>query len=847
MSQFIAGVPCQDDLAQPRLEEVLTTAELARRPSRPPNYEAECRALTALVAVMADSPGEVLQRLVDCACQLTGAGSAGMSLLDSDGGERSFRWAATSGELFPLTGSRLPRDFSPCGVVLDRNATQLMTEPRRFYPYIGDIRPQVCEVLLVPFHRGEKPIGTVWVVSHSQEKRFDAEDARLVSSLSRFASAAAQTLSSLAEMTRSKEALRDSEDRYRQLVQLSPDAIFVNSGGTIVFANGAMVRLFGATSEQQIVGRTVGELVDANSRSVVETAIKQMAANGSSAPPVAQLWRRLDGSPLPVEAAAAPIQWHRQEAIQVVLRDESERTRADVIIQESQARFRVMADTLPQMVWVTLPDGYHEYYNRRWYEFTGVAEGSTDGEGWNGMFHPDDQEAAWTQWRHSLATGEPYEIEYRLRHHSGGYRWTLGRALPIRNEAGQIERWFGTCTDIDALKRLTDEREQLLERERVARAEAEASNLAKDRFLAVLSHELRTPLSPVVMTIPAMEMDPELPYKFREDLAMVRRNIDLEVKLIDDLLDLSRITSGKLKLQMQPVRVHEQLLHVIHSSAGDASSKRLSVRHDLQASDDRITGDPGRLQQVFWNLLRNAIKFTPEGGQIAIATRDAQENGHVVVTVRDSGVGIPPELLPRVFDAFEQGGSGTTRQFGGLGLGLAIAKAVVEMHGGTIAAASAGTGLGASFTLGFRTASSRQSTESATSKALQVERHPAAPCRVLLVEDHADTARTMARLLGSAGLSVVTAGSVASALQLAASQPFDIVVSDIGLPDATGYELMQQLKDRYATKGIALSGYGMEGDIRQSLESGFVEHVVKPVDIAHLVAVIRRVVADTTR
>jgi signal transduction histidine kinase/ActR/RegA family two-component response regulator len=431
-------------------------------------------------------------------------------------------------------------------------------------------------------------------------------------------------------------------------------------------------------------------------------------------------------------------------------------------------------------------------------------------------------------------------VQYRLRHHSGEYRWTLGRALPIRNDQGQIERWFGTCTDIDALTRLTAEREHLLERERRARADAEAANREKDKFLAVLSHELRTPLSPVVMTIPAMEMDAEMPFKFREDLAMIRRNIDLEVKLIDDLLDLSRVTSGKLRLQMQSVHVHDLLRHVIHSSMNDTLGKHLHIRHELQATNDHLMADPSRLQQVFWNLIRNAIKFTPDGGDIIVGTRDAEDEGRMLIEIKDSGVGIPPNVLPRIFDAFEQGDVRTTRQFGGLGLGLAIAKAVLEMHGGRISAASDGCDKGSVFTVELVTASTEFAAEpqpDATKESMPSAR----VCRLLLVEDHPDTARTMAKLLRSSGYDVRTAHSVASALQLAASETFDLVVSDIGLPDATGYELMEEIKARYGIRGIALSGYGMEEDTTKSRDAGFAEHVTKPVNVAHLESVITRV------
>jgi signal transduction histidine kinase/ActR/RegA family two-component response regulator len=384
------------------------------------------------------------------------------------------------------------------------------------------------------------------------------------------------------------------------------------------------------------------------------------------------------------------------------------------------------------------------------------------------------------------------------------------------------------------------ERARVARAEREARAEAEAANRAKDRFLAVLSHELRTPLSPVVMTIPAMEADGELPAKFREELAMVRRNIDLEVKLIDDLLDLSRVTSGKLRLELQGVRAHEVLRHAVRNSVPEAQGKRLEIREVLGAADDALLADPGRLQQVFWNLLRNAVKFTPEGGEIEVRTWNRAE-GQLVVEVQDSGVGIPAEVLPRVFDAFEQGDVRMTRQFGGLGLGLAIAKAVVEMHGGTIRAASEGVGRGATFSVELQTSAAPKRAElPAPQEGTRVA--AAQATRVLLAEDHPDTARTMARLLAALGFEVKAANSVAGALALAAGERFDVMVSDIGLPDGTGYELMEQIRRRHGMKGIALSGYGMEEDVRRSREAGFSEHMVKPINVASLEGVLRRVV-----
>jgi signal transduction histidine kinase len=382
------------------------------------------------------------------------------------------------------------------------------------------------------------------------------------------------------------------------------------------------------------------------------------------------------------------------------------------------------------------------------------------------------------------------------------------------------------------------EQQRAAEAVRAARDEAEAANRAKDQFLAVLSHELRTPLSPVVMTIGAMEDDPDLPPRLREDVAMVRRNIDLETKLIDDLLDVSRVITGKLRLRAEQVALHDVLRHVLEVCEMDRASKRLEVVTELRAAADRVTGDPARLEQVFWNLLKNAIKFTPEGRRIVVRTANP-EGGRVRVEVVDHGVGIDPTALPRLFNAFEQGNAAVTHQFGGLGLGLAISKAVVDLHGGTIRAESSGPGAGSTFVVELAgSVPAADGEQPPTASKSSNGRKP----RVLLVEDHADTAKALSRLLKNSGYPVTTAATVADALQLADAHPFDLVVSDIGLPDATGYDLMRTLRDRHGIKGIALSGYGLDEDMRRSREAGFLDHLTKPINLPQLEAVIHRVI-----
>jgi CheY-like chemotaxis protein len=371
----------------------------------------------------------------------------------------------------------------------------------------------------------------------------------------------------------------------------------------------------------------------------------------------------------------------------------------------------------------------------------------------------------------------------------------------------------------------------------VAMAAAGAPHRSKDRFLAVLSHELRTPLTPVLMTVAARQNDPELSPDVREDIDMIRRNVELETKLIDDLLDLSRITSGKLRLNPQAVDLNDAVRHVCGICRGQILEKgiRLECTFDAQACE--VTADPARLQQVLWNVIKNAAKFTAEGGEIQVMT---ERLGHdrATVRVRDNGAGIAPQMLPRIFDAFEQGSPGVTRQFGGLGLGLAISKALIELHAGAIRAQSDGVGKGSVFTIELPMrvpAPHLQPRKSDDGTA-----RDSSKLRLLVVEDHPDTAAILSKLLNAAGYSVKTANSAANALSMAATEAFDLLISDIGLPDATGYELMQQLRRQYAMRGIAMSGYGMDDDIRRSRDAGFAEHLVKPINLTQLHDAIKR-------
>jgi PAS domain S-box-containing protein len=856
-------------------------------------------------------------------------------------------------------------------------------------------------------------------------------------------------------------------------------------------------------------------------------------------------------------------------------RERQYRVRADErMLRESEAQFRLLADSMPQMVWVTRPDGFHEYYNRRWYEFTGVPDGSTDGEGWSGMFHPDDQGRAWAAWRRSLATGEPYEVEYRLRHHTGEYRWTLGRALPVRNAAGEIERWYGTCTDIhdqkrtenalrrsreqvelvvhganvgvwycplpfdrliwdatvkehfflppdaevtidtfyerlhpedrertraaieasiqerraydidyrtvspdgrevkwirasgrgfydaagnptrfdgitidateriraeervreesnvidtinrigrsvaaeldlarlvqivtdatteltgaqfgaffynvindkgesyslyaisgvdrahfdkfpmprntdvfaptfngegivrlddvtadpryghtaphygmprghlpvrsylavpvvsrsgevlgglffghertgvftprserivsgiaaqaavaidnarlfEAARRANAEKDKLLESERAARGEAERASRMKDEFLATLSHELRTPLNAILGWAQILRASPAGADDVREGLEIIERNARAQTQIIEDLLDMSRIIAGKIRLDVRRIDLGEVVRAAVETVRPAADAKEIRVRTVLDSLAGPVTADPNRLQQVFWNLLSNAVKFTPRGGHVQVLLE--RVNSHLEVSVIDTGEGIVPDFLPHVFDRFRQADATTTRRHGGLGLGLAIVKQLVELHGGSIRAKSPGHGQGSTFTVQLPLTVIHPEPE-AIAGAGGERRHPAAvepssswaaeTCaeiagvRVLVVDDEPDARAVIKRFLEDCRAVVTTAPSAAEALALIESGRPDVLVSDIGMPGEDGYALIRKVRALGAARGgnvpaIALTAYARAEDRVKAILAGFQHHVVKPVEPGELIAMVASLTGRT--
>jgi signal transduction histidine kinase len=377
-----------------------------------------------------------------------------------------------------------------------------------------------------------------------------------------------------------------------------------------------------------------------------------------------------------------------------------------------------------------------------------------------------------------------------------------------------------------------------------AHAEAERAGRAKDEFIAALSHELRTPLNPVLLIASDAAINPAFSTEARAHFATIRKNVELEARLIDDLLDLTRITRGKMPLDLERWNLHGILRDAIATVQGEIEQKHIVLQLELAATRSDVVADNVRLQQVFWNVLKNAVKFTPEGGNITVTTRLTPAEDTVVVAVTDTGIGLTQAEIARVFDAFSQGDhalGGSSHRFGGLGLGLTISRSLVEHHHGKLRAESPGPGHGATFIVELPLADGAGQVDRAEKPTVTAGAKPSPAGhggqrfnRILLVEDHEPTRKALEVLLRQRAYTVMSSASLAEARALAAAHPFDVLVSDIGLPDGTGSDLMAEMKQQYGVRGVALTGYGMEEDIDRSRAAGFTVHLTKPILVQSL-------------
>ncbi|MEH2179703.1 hybrid sensor histidine kinase/response regulator [Nostoc sp.] len=522
-----------------------------------------------------------------------------------------------------------------------------------------------------------------------------------------------------------------------------------------------------------------------------------------------------------------------------------ERQRILEILRQSEERYRYLAEAIPQLVWTTKPNGECDFFNQNWCEYTGLTLEQSLGSGWLTALHPDDVQRADKVWSDAVKNSTIYNNEYRFKRAAdGSYRWQLARGLPLKDEQGFVVKWFGTCTDIHEQKQILEERAHLLELEQVARAKAETANRIKDEFLAILSHELRTPLNAILGWSKLLQIRRLDETKTSEALATIERNATLQVQLIEDLLDISRILQGKLTLNITKINLKSTVLSALQTMQLAAETKLIEVNTVFEPDVRQIMGDSTRLQQVVWNLLSNAIKFTPKGGKVEVRLQETDDYAQIIVS--DTGKGISADFLPFVFDYFRQADSTSTRNFGGLGLGLAIVRNIIEMHGGIVKADSHGEGKGAIFTvsLPLLTDESPRLTDKQNYAAfLAINSLPLNGIRVLVVDDDTDSRDFVAFVLEQDGAFVMTVSSADEALQTLAEVKPDVLVSDISMPDMDGYMLIHEVRTRTPEQGgqipaIALTAFARNYDHEKALKAGFQMHLSKPLNSEKLIAAI---------
>jgi len=513
--------------------------------------------------------------------------------------------------------------------------------------------------------------------------------------------------------------------------------------------------------------------------------------------------------------------------------DVTEQVRADDQLRETVLKYRTIADAIPQIVWSTQPDGLLDYCNQQWHDYTGVLPGAIDGKGWAALFHPDDSERSMKKWRHCLATGEFYEIERRLRHHSGQYRWVLSCARPVRDAQGLIVRWIGTCTDIHVQK--------------LAQQGLQNADRLKDEFLAMLAHELRNPLAPIATAADLLSrgaLDEEGVWQLSEVISRQARHM---TRLIDDLLDVSRVTRGQVTLDKEPVDLKIIAAEALEQIRPLLEAKAHHLDVQLSPESTLVMGDRLRLVQVLVNVLGNAIRYTPNGGRIEL--RMLADDGHLTLCVRDNGIGMSSELQDVAFELFTQGERSSDRSQGGLGIGLALVRSLVHLHGGTVQVQSAGMGLGSEVTVvlprekqddGQRCTDDDDAAFHTASNSL----------RIMVVDDNIDAARLLGMYVELLGHEVFVQFHPADAIECARQVLPDLCLLDIGLPDMDGYMLARQLRlipGMQTAVLAAVTGYSQPRDKQAAFAAGFNFHFAKPINSHQLEAWLVEVAEQASR
>lgn len=519
------------------------------------------------------------------------------------------------------------------------------------------------------------------------------------------------------------------------------------------------------------------------------------------------------------------------------VQDISDRIATAKALQQSKDELKLIIEVIPQQIWTALPTGEVDYFNQRWLDYTGIALENTVNSGWSIILHPEDSARVKSAWAESISSGKKFNIEARLRGADGIYRWFLVQARPLRNEQEEIIRWYGTNTSITQIKALEEKLVQQTE-------DLTNANQLKDEFLAIVSHELRTPLNPILgwsQLLLGGRLDPE---QRSQGIGIIERNAKLQAQLIDDLLDVSRILRGELNLTQTPLNLEVVIRSALTTVQLSAKAKSIQIETRFEPNIGQVLGDAGRLQQIVWNLVANAIKFTPEGGKVTVTLERHEQ--YALIQVKDTGKGIEPEFLSFVFERFRQAESSNTREFGGLGLGLAIVRHLTELHGGTVAVESPGLGQGATFIVKLTLMNTPKLELKETNSQpidLSVQPNRLSGIKILAVDDQADSLDIITMVLEQEGALVRSVTSAQEALEVFNQLTPDLIISDLGMPKTDGCTLITQIRELPQGKNIpaiALTAYAGKSDRQRTINAGFQKHISKPIDITELITTIEQ-------
>ncbi len=694
------------------LESILCTEELQQRPARPPDHAKESAALVALASALAESRHTILEVLAETILQVTDSDSSGLSLLTSDGatpdqeGQR-FYWPAIKGMWKGHVGGGTPRNFGPSGDVLDRNCTLLFRHFERRYPYLLPVLPAAEECLLVPFYVQGKAVGTIWAMMHSDRRRFDAEDHRLMIGLGQFASLAYQTLGTtddlnaqvaarekaetrLRALTAGLEArVRTGEEFHRVVVETASDAVVsIDHKGDIVLANRATTITFGY-EPSELIGQPLTILMPEYLRDQHKAGLKRYQETNHrhiNWQSTELIGLRKNGEEFPVEVSFGELNSDGRRVFTGFIRDISGRKQAEEALRASERDLSLIIETIPGLVWCAAPDGELNYLNRRLLDYTGTSAGDWAQLGWKNLLHPDDAEPTAHAWSRAVATGQPLEVQCRFRRSDGAYRWFQALGQAARDSDGGVARWYGLLIDIDDRKNM----EEAL-RSSQARLSRAMQTATVGEFAAAIAHEISQPLAAVVTNGQAclrwLAAQPPAIAKVQEAAERIVRDGKEAGEVVRRIRALfKQAAADKMKFDL-----NEVIGEVLHLLTRETARKRVAVETDLDPDLALLAGDRVQLQQVVFNLLLNAIEamdpVVDRPKKLYICSKRSSPET-VLVEVRDSGTGLKDP--DRIFEAF------FTTKDNGMGMGLAICRSIIDAHHGRLWAVP-GEGVGATF------------------------------------------------------------------------------------------------------------------------------------------------------